>query len=119
VLRLLDSPAYHLLPGGFTAISYTRPVSGRAFRLPAQSVVDGGRFLVVAGRPERKRWWRSFRRAHPARLVRCGSRFDVTGHMLAGSERSGALAAYLVAHPASRRGIGPGTPVIAFERVQP
>jgi hypothetical protein len=119
VLRLIEGPAHRLLPSGLTEISYTGPVSGSAIRLPAHSVVDGDRFLVVAGHPYRKRWWRAFRRPQSALLVRDGSRYDVTGHVLAGSERPRALEAYLVAHPGSRRGIGPETPVIAFEKVEP
>ena len=117
VLTLIEGRAYRLLPSGLTEISYTGPVSGRAIRLPASSVMDGSRFVVVAGRPEQKQWWRAFRDPQPARLVRAGSRYDVNGHVLAGAQRSRALAAYLVAHPSSRRGIGPQTPVIAFDRV--
>jgi hypothetical protein len=119
VLRLLAGPARRLLPSGLTEISYTGPISGRAIRLPARSVGDRSRFLVVAGRPERKRWWRAFRHPQPARLLRGGSRYDVTGHVVTGSERPAALAAYLIANPEGRRGIGPQTPVIAFERVEP
>jgi hypothetical protein len=118
VLRLIEGPLHRLLPGGLTEISYTGPISGNAIRLPAQSVIDGSRFLVVAGRPERKRWWRAFRHSQPARLIRGGSPHDVSGHVLVGSERHIALQAYLMAHPGSRRGIGPETPIIAFERVE-
>jgi hypothetical protein len=116
VLKLLAGPGQHLLPRGLTQISYIGPVSGRAIRLPAQSVADGNRFLVVAGRAEHKRWWRSFRAPRPARLLRGGHRYDVTGRILAGPERTAALTTYLAAHPGTRRGIGPQTPVIAFDR---
>jgi hypothetical protein len=119
VLRLLEGRAYRLLPSGLTEICYTGPVSGSAIHLPAQSVVDGNRFLVVAGRPERKRWWRAFRSPQPARLLRGGSRYDVTGRVLEDAERFAALEAYLAAHPGGRRGIAPDTPVVAFERVEP
>jgi hypothetical protein len=120
VLKLLEGgTAHRLLPGGLTEISYTGPVSGRAVRLPAFSVKDGSRFLVVAGRPERKQWWRAFRHPQPARLLRGGLRYDVTGRVLTGPPRSSALTTYLVAHPASRRGLGPLTPVVAFDRVEP
>jgi hypothetical protein len=119
VLRLLEGHAHQLLPSGLTEICYTAPVSGSAIHLPATSVVDGNRFLVVAARPERKRWWRAFRHPQPARLLRSGSRYDVTGHVLEDAERFAALETYLVAHPGSRRGIGPQTPVVAFERVEP
>jgi hypothetical protein len=119
VLRLINSSAHRLLPGGLTEISYTGSVSGKAIRLPAQSVADGRRFLVVAGRPEHKRWWRSFRRPRLAGLVRGGRRYDVIGQVLSGSERDDAMAKYLAAHPGSRRGMGPETPVIAFAEVVP
>ena len=119
VLKVLRSPARRLLPSGLTEIAYTGPVSGSAIRLPAHSVTDGSRFLVVAAHPERKRWWRAFRYPQPARIVRDGSRYDVTGHVLVGPERTRALAAYLLASPSGRRAIGPQTPVVAFERNEP
>ena len=119
VLRVIEGSGHHLLPRELTEISYTGPISGNAIRLPAQSVIDGSRFLVVAVHPERKRWWRAFRHPQPARLVRGGSRHEATGHVLEGSERLAALQAYLVAHPGSRRVIGPETPVIAFEKIDP
>ncbi|MCW2766640.1 MAG: hypothetical protein JWO11_2599 [Nocardioides sp.] len=119
VLRLIGGPAYRLLPSGLTEISYTGPVSGSAVRLPAQSVLDGSRFLVVAGRPEHKRWWRTFRRPQPARLMRGGRGYDVMGQVLEGPDRADALTSYLAARPGSSRGIGPSTPVIAFDRIEP
>jgi len=116
VLGLVESPAYHLMPRGLTRIAYTGPVSGKAVCLPVQSVADEGRFLVVAGRPEQKRWWRTFRRPQPARLTRGGRCYDVIGQVLAGPERTDAVTVYLAAQPGSARGIGPNTPVIAFTR---
>lgn len=119
VMRLIKGPGHRLLPEGLTAISYTGPISGHHISFPAQSVADGSRFLVVAARPERKRWWRAFRHPQPARLVRDGSRFDVTGHLLEGAERGAAVRTYLAAHPSSRRAVGPGTPIISFETPAP
>jgi hypothetical protein len=119
VLKVLDSPLYRLLPGDLTQICYIGAVSGRSIRLPAQSVADRDRFLVVAGRPEHKRWWRSFRHPRPARLVRGGRQYDVRGGLLSGEDRTVALATYLAARPTSRGGIAPLTPVIAFQRVEP
>lgn len=119
LLRLIESPASRLLPRSLTAISYTGPVSGNTIRLPAQSVADGNRFLVVAGRPEHKRWWRTFRSPWPAGLVRGGHRYDVIGRMLSGSERTDALTKYVAALPGSRRVINNETPVIAFVEVVP
>ncbi len=119
VLWMIHGPLHRMLPVGLTEISYTGPVSGRAIRLPAQSVEDGSRFVVVAGRPERKRWWRAFRHPQAARLVRAGVRYDTTGRLLTGAQRSEALRVYLRAHPASRRGVDEVTPVVGFERDQP
>lgn len=117
VLRLLESPAHRLLPGGLTEISYTGPLSGNAIRLPVQSVADGRRFLVLVGRPDHKKWWRTFRSPQPARLLRDGRQHDVIGRVLAGSERADALVTYLAAHPAARRAVGTQTPVVAFALV--
>ncbi|QCX27689.1 hypothetical protein [Nocardioides jishulii] len=52
------------------------------------------------------------------RAVRDGALYDVVGHVLTGPQRSPAAATYLAAHPASRRGLGAWTPVIAFERAE-
>lgn len=119
VIRLIEGPGHRMLPGGLTGISYTGPISGNAISLPAQSVADGSRFLVVAAHPEGKRWWRAFRHPQPARLVRGGCRFDATGHVLEGPERGAAVRTYLAAHPRSRRAIGPETPVLSFEMRAP
>jgi hypothetical protein len=81
VLRLANSPAHHLMPIGLIRIAYTGSISGRAVCLPVRSVADESRFLVVAGRPERKRWWRTFRCPQPARLTRAGCRYDVMGQV--------------------------------------
>jgi hypothetical protein len=117
IMRLIESPAYHVMPSGLTRIAYTGPVSGRPICLPVQSVADASRFLVVAGRPEHKRWWRTFSRPRQARLTRAGCRYDVMGQVLSGPERTEAITVYMAAHPRSGRGVGPDTPVIAFTRV--
>lgn len=119
IITLIEGRGHRMLPDGLTAISYTGPISGHAISLPAQSVADGSRFLVVAAHPEHKRWWRAFRQAQPARLVRGGSLFETTGRLLEGPERGEAVRTYLAAHPASRRAIGPETPVIGFEKLVP
>lgn len=115
IRRVLDSPFHGVLPGELCEISYTAPVSGRSIRLAAQCVADGSRSLVISGRPERKTWWRVFRRPHPAQIVHRGSRSVAVGHVLPEPERSRALETYLRGHPGSRRGIAPTTPVIVFE----
>jgi hypothetical protein len=117
LLKAIESPAYRLFPGCLTEISYTGPVSGSTIRLPAYSVEDGRQFLVVAGRPEHKRWWRSFLSPWPARLVRGGRRYEVIGRTLSGSERTDALTRYLAALPGSRPALDAETPVIAFAEV--
>jgi hypothetical protein len=89
VLQVLDSPLYPLLRGDLAQIGYTGPISGRSIRLPAQSVADHDRFLVVAGRPEHKRWWRSSRYPRRARLLRGGREYGVTGRLLSGDQSAG------------------------------
>jgi hypothetical protein len=116
VLRLIESPAHHLMPSGLNRIAYTGPVSGEAVRLPVHSVADGSRFLVVACRPEQKRWWRTFRCPQRARLTRAGRRYDVIGRVLTSQERADALTLYTAAQLSSARGINVNTPVIAFTR---
>jgi hypothetical protein len=100
VLRLIESPAHHLMPSGLNRIAYTGPVSGEAVRLPVHSVADGSRFLVVACRPEQKRWWRTFRCPQRARLTRAGRRYDVIGRVLTSQQRADALTLYTAASSA-------------------
>lgn len=115
VLRMLDGPFHRFLPRGLVAITYTAPVSGRTIRLPAQCVADRTRLLIVAGQPERKTWWRTFRHPYPAQLLYRGSRSNAVGRVLREPERSRALETYLGTYRGNRRGMQPSTPVIAFE----
>jgi hypothetical protein len=118
VLRLIESRAHHALPSGLTRIAYIGPVSGRTVCLPVLCVADGSRFLVVTGRSEHKRWWRSFRRTtggtHTCRMP---PRRHGTGTDPSGARRC-AQPLPALAHPSSGRGIGPTTPVTSLHPVE-
>ncbi len=67
---------------------------------------DGDRLLVLAGRPEGKRWWRNFREPHDVEVVVAGRRRSGRGRVLTGEERRDALAAYLARFPRGGRALG-------------
>jgi hypothetical protein len=60
VRRLLRSPAHRLLSGSVLLLAYTGRRSGVRRELPAMYAVLGDGFLVAAGQPDTKTWWRNF-----------------------------------------------------------
>jgi hypothetical protein len=60
VRGLLRSPAHRLLSGSVLLLTYTGRRSGVRRELPAMYAVLGDRFVVVAGQPDTKTWWRNF-----------------------------------------------------------
>ena len=60
VRGLLRSPAHRLLSRSVLLLAYTGRRSGVRQELPAMYAVLGDRFLVVAGQPDTKTWWRNF-----------------------------------------------------------
>jgi deazaflavin-dependent oxidoreductase (nitroreductase family) len=60
VRGLLRSPAHRLLSGSVLLLAYTGRRSGKRRELPAMYAVLDDRFVVVAGQPGTKTWWRNF-----------------------------------------------------------
>ena len=60
VRGLLRSPAHRVLSGSVLLLAYTGRRSGVHRELPAMYAVLGNRFVVVAGQPDTKTWWRNF-----------------------------------------------------------
>ena len=60
VRSLLRTPAHRLLSGSVLLLAYTGRRSGLQRELPAMFAVLDDRYVVVAGRPETKTWWRNF-----------------------------------------------------------
>ncbi len=103
---LLRSPAHRLLSGSHLVLAYTGRRSGRRRELPVMYARDGGRLLVVAGRPEGKRWWRNFCEPREVEALVSGERRRGRGRLLAGKEREEALSAYLARFPRGGRALG-------------
>ncbi|MCW2683980.1 MAG: hypothetical protein JWP33_1893 [Blastococcus sp.] len=60
VRALLRSPAHRVLSGSVLLLAYTGRRSGVHRVLPTMYAVLGNRFVVVAGQPDAKTWWRNF-----------------------------------------------------------
>jgi hypothetical protein len=59
VLRLLGSRAHRALDRSLVALRVRGALTGRTFELPVQYAHADDGIVVVAGRPETKRWWRN------------------------------------------------------------
>ncbi len=106
VAAVLRSPAHRLLSGSHLLLSYTGRRSGRRRTLPVGYAWDGNRMLVLAGRPQGKRWWRNFREPLDVDVLLAGERMRGRGRLLAGADREEALAAYLKQFPRGGRALG-------------
>jgi hypothetical protein len=60
VRTLLRSPAHGVLSGSVLLLAYTGRRSGVNRELPAMYAELGDSFVVVAGQPDTKTWWRNF-----------------------------------------------------------
>jgi hypothetical protein len=60
VRSLLRSPAHRLLSGSVLLLAYSGRRSGVRRELPAMYAVLGDCFVVLAGQPDTKTWWRNF-----------------------------------------------------------
>ena len=106
VAALLRSPAHRIVSGSHVLLSYTGRRSGRRRELPVAYARDGGRLLLLAGRPEGKRWWRNFREPRDVEVVVAGERRRGRARVLGGEARERALAAYLGRFPRGGRALG-------------
>ena len=69
VLLLLASPLRRLLDRSLIGLRVRGVVSGRELTLPVMYTQDGTGLVVVAGGPERKRWWCNLRRPCPVAVL--------------------------------------------------
>jgi deazaflavin-dependent oxidoreductase (nitroreductase family) len=106
VSAVLRSPAHRVLSGSYLLLQYTGRRSGRRRELPVAYARDGERLLVVAGRPQGKRWWRNFRGPHAVEVIVAGERRPGRGRLLVGEAREQALRAYVERFPRGGRALG-------------
>lgn len=106
VRGILRSPAHPLLSGALVVLEYEGRRTGRRHAIPVLFAEDGDRIVTLAVRPERKHWWRTFRRPGRATLLLRGEPCMVEGRLLDGEERRTALRAYLEARPRAAGSLG-------------
>jgi F420H(2)-dependent quinone reductase len=104
VRAVLRSRWHRMLSDRLLVLTYTGRRSGRRFEIPVRyAETEDGRLVVVAVRPERKLWWRSFQRSATAAVTLRGERIGVEGALQTGSPRDAAFGAYLRRYPRSAR----------------
>jgi hypothetical protein len=112
---LLRSPAHRVLSRSVLLLAYTGRRSGVRRELPAMYAVLGDRFVVVAGQPDTKTWWRNFAGdGRPVAVTVAGRRGSCGARLLAPRtvEHRLALDAYRQRYP--RVPVGDGAPVLVL-----
>jgi deazaflavin-dependent oxidoreductase (nitroreductase family) len=110
---LLRSPGHRVLSGSVLLLTYTGRRSGARRELPVMYAVLDDRYLVVAGQPEAKTWWRNFTGdAQPVTVTMAGRRLSCQARLLEPStaEHTLALGAYRERYP--RVPLKEATPVL-------
>jgi hypothetical protein len=104
VRAILGSRLHPLLSARLLVLTYRGRRTGRSFDIPVRyAEADEGRLVIVAVRPERKLWWRSFDGGANATVTLRGARIAVRGALQTGVAREQALAAYVARYPRSAR----------------
>jgi deazaflavin-dependent oxidoreductase (nitroreductase family) len=115
VRTLLRSPAHRLLSRSLLLLAYTGRRSGVRRELPAMYAGLGDRFVVVAGQPETKTWWRNFTGdVRPVTVTVAGRRGSCLARLLEPrtAEHQQALDTYRKRYP--RVPVEDGTPVLVL-----
>lgn len=98
VLWLLRSVFGPLLADRMTALRYLSH-DGREVVLPVQYDANGSRMEVAVATPERKTWWRHFRRPEPVEALVDGHWVPASGVVLDGGARAAVVSGVVSAHP--------------------
>jgi hypothetical protein len=115
VRGLLRSPAHRVLSRSVLLLAYTGRRSGVRRELPAMYAVLGDRFVVVAGQPDTKTWWRNFAGdVRPVTVTVAGRRGSCRARLLEPrtAEHQLALDAYRRRYP--RVPVEEATPVLVL-----
>ncbi len=106
VIALLRTPAGRFVGRSLALLTYTDRHGARR-ELPVMVAADGGGFVVLAGQPERKLWWRRLDGGGPVELLHRGRRLAGRGEVVHDeAERARALTAYLNRFPKARAAAG-------------
>jgi deazaflavin-dependent oxidoreductase (nitroreductase family) len=107
VRLLLRSPLHPIASSSLIVLTYTGRRSGLARSLPVMYARDDGRLVVVAGRPERKRWWRNLRSPAPVGIRLRGHEYEGRARLVtARPELERELALYLARFPRAAASLG-------------
>jgi deazaflavin-dependent oxidoreductase (nitroreductase family) len=115
VRGLLRSPAHRLLSGSVLLVAYAGRRSGVRRELPVMYASTDDRYVVVAGQPDTKTWWRNFADdVRPVTLTVAGWRGSARARLLdpSSAEHRLALDAYRVRYP--RVPVEETTPVLVL-----
>jgi hypothetical protein len=92
---VLRSHWHRVLSGRLLVLTYAGHRSGRTFSIPLRyAELPDRRVVIVAVRPRRKLWWRSFAAPLDATALLRGRHVTVVGRLVDGEARDEALAAY-------------------------
>ncbi len=94
---------HRVFSGRLLLLTYRGRRSGRTFAIPLRYAETDDGLVVLAARPARKLWWRSFRGGATGTVTLRGTCLDVEGILATGTARAGALDAYVTAYPRSAR----------------
>jgi F420H(2)-dependent quinone reductase len=119
VRRLLRSRWHARLSGALALLTYRGARSGREYTIPVQYAEDErGRYVLVPGGAEHKRWWRNLREPAPVHLLVAGRDVEGVGRVLADpAEAEAAKAVFLRRFPRAARALEGGAVVVV--RVEP
>ena len=119
VTWLLESPLHRLLSGSVLLMRFRGHRTGVEHRIPVQYAVAGDQYVVLAGHPERKRWWRNFTSTRAVSLVVRGrDEFGTAAAVFAGDLDFDRLArAYVKRFPHAAAAAAADTAV--FVRIEP
>ncbi len=102
VRGLLRTPAHRMLSGSVLLLAYTGRRTGVRRELPVMFARLGDRYVVIAGQPGTKTWWRNFAgAARPVTVTVAGRRRSCRARLLEPGrpERTAALDAYRQRYP--------------------
>ncbi len=114
VAALLRSPLHRILSGSTAVVRYTGPRSGRQIETPVQYARHGDGLVILVGRHDTKRWWRSFREERDLDVLVQRAWLPMRGRAVVGEDEPEVLAplldAYLARFPKAARAVPGDTP---------
>jgi deazaflavin-dependent oxidoreductase (nitroreductase family) len=106
VRLLLRSPFHRVASSSLVLLTYRGRRTGRRHAVPVMYARDGERLIVIAGQPERKRWWRNLRGGAPVEVrLRGRDRLGQGRLVLERQEIEQGLSLYLARFPRTAKSL--------------